>query len=145
MASMWEDLAGEGIFTAGNTYGTAVSGSGGLTTVDLVNAGNNRATAILTTTAVASSGNVTVKIQESTDDSTWTDITNAQTAAAYTFAAATAANTLQAISFNTNKRYVRGYGTLNSGTSVTLQLTFIAQRKFNPADLPGWINETGPA
>lgn len=142
---MWEDLAGQAIQTAGNTFGTAVSATGGLTTVDLKDAGNNRATAILTSTAVAGSGIVGVKIQESTDDSTWTDITNPVTGSAYAFTNVSAANDLQILSFNTNKRYVRGYGTLVSGTSVTLQLQFLAQRKMNPANTPGWINETGPS
>lgn len=145
MATMWEDLAGTAIQTAGNTFGTAVSASGGLITVDLKDAGNNRATALLTSTAVAGSGVVGVKIQESTDDSTWTDITNPVTAAAYTFTNVSAANDIQILSFNTNKRYVRGYGTLVSGTSATIQLQFLAQRKMNPANTPGWINETGPA
>ena len=144
MATMWEDLAGEAIVTAGNTFGTAVSVTGGLTGVDLVDAGNNRATALLTTTAVAGAGTATVKIQESTDNTTFTDITNPITAAAYTFTNVAAANALQTISFNTNARYVRGYATI-TGTSVTLQLTFIAQRKMNPANTPGWINETGPS
>ena len=145
MATMWEDLAGEAIQTAGNTFATPVSANGGLTGVDLKDAGNNRATAILTSTAVAASGNVTVKIQESTDNSTFTDITNPVTGATYTFTAVSAAEALQILSFNTNKRYVRGYGTLNSGTSVTLQLQFLTQRKMNPANTPGWINETGPS
>lgn len=144
MANMFEDLASSIITGAGNTFGTAVSATGALTAVDFVDAGNNRISAIVTTTAVAGAGTADIKIQESTDNSTWTDLTNPVTATAYVFPQLNAANQTQFISFNVNKRYVRGYATIG-GTSVTLQLTFMAQRKVSPANTPGWINETGPA
>lgn len=136
MANIFLDLENGAIKTAGNTFATPVSGTAGLTTVDMKDSVANYMSAILTTTAVAASGNVTVKIQESSDDSTWTDITGA------TFTAVTAAEALQLISFPVTKQYVRGYGTLNSGTSVTLQLVFLSQRRTTPANTGGWVNET---
>lgn len=135
-AGIFQDLQDNAIATVGNTFGTAVSATAGLTTVDMVNEVANRISAYLTSSAIASSGNVTVKIQESSDNSTWGDITGA------TFTATTAANDSQLISFNVTKRYVRGYATLNSGTSVTLQLTFFMQRRMVPANNGGWVNET---
>jgi hypothetical protein len=138
-AGIFLDLENNAIQSAGNTYGTAVSASGGLTAVDCVNMVGNRMTALLTSSAVAGSGNVTVKIQESTDDSTYTDITGA------TFTALTAANVTQIKSFNVIKQYVRGYATLNSGTSVTLQLQFLGQRRVTPISTGGFSTSSAPS
>ena len=137
MANIFLDLASNAIKLAGNTYGTAVSSTAALTGVDCVDAVGNMMSALLTSSAVSGSGNVTIKIQESSDDSTYADITGA------TFTAVSAANDLQLISFPVTKRYLRCHGTLNSGTSVTLQVTFLAQRKVTPDAKGGWTNETG--
>lgn len=141
MTNIFQDLANNAIFTAGNTYGTAISGTGILTGVDLIDGVANRVAAMVTCSAVASSGNVTIKIQESSDNVTFTDLVDPITGVAYTFSAITAANTVQLISFNTNKRYVAGYATLNSGTSVTAQLTFIADRRVTPTSKGGFVND----
>lgn len=138
---MFEDLGSNAIVTAGNAYGTAISSTAILTGVDLIDSGPNRVAALLTVTTVTGSGNVTIKIQESADNVTFTDIIDPVTSAAYTFAAATAINTTQLISFNTNKRYVAGYGTLNSGTSIVAALTFIADRKVTPTGKGGFVND----
>ena len=61
---------------------------------------------------------LTCKIQESSDNSTWTDVTGA----AYT--AVTASNNLQTIVFERTKRYLRHSRTI-SGTSPTFALSVI--------------------
>jgi len=140
-AGIFLDLASQGILQAGNAGGTAISGTAGLTAVDLVDCGANMATATVTVSAVASSGNVTLKMQESatTTDGDFTDITSATFATALT----AAAQTPQMISFQFKKRYVRVYATLVSGTSVTAQTLILCQRKTTPASSGGWTNETG--
>lgn len=137
MANIFLDLASNAIATAGNTYGTAISATAGLTTVDMVSDVGNMVSCLLTSSAVAGSGVGAVKIQESSDDSTWADITGA------TFTSVSAANALQLISFKLTKRYVRAHFTLSSGTSVTLQVTFLGQRRTTPSGNGGWANETG--
>jgi len=136
MANLHHDLTAECTFSALNTYGTAISSTAALTAVDCAAMASNMATAVITCSAVASSGNVTVKMQESSDNSTFTDITGAT-------ATITTANTVTNLSFPVTKQYVRAYGTLNSGTSVTAQVTLITNRKYPPANTPSWTNETG--
>ncbi len=135
-AGIFEDLQHNALYPAANIYGTAISGTAALTGVDMQAAGADRISALATVSAISSSGNVTVKFQESDDDGTYVDITGA------TFTAFTTVNTSQLISFNVSKRYVRAYGTLNSGTSVTCQITLLAQAKQRPANFGGWQNET---
>lgn len=137
MANIFLDLASNAKVAALNTYGTAVSSTAALTAVDCVDVVGNMMSAMLTTSAVSGSGNVTIKLQESADNVTFTDITGA------TFTAVTAANDLQIISFKPVQRYVQAYGTLNSGTSVTCQVTLIAQKRVTPTNSGGWSNTTG--
>jgi hypothetical protein len=61
------------------------------------------------------SPSLTGKIQESSDNSTWTDVSGA------TFTAVTASNNVQTITFERTKRYVRHARTV-SGTSPTFIL-----------------------
>lgn len=135
-AGIFLDLASNDVTTAGNTYGTAVSATGGLTGVDMVSSVGNMVSAIVTSTAVAGAGTAAIVIQESSDNSTYTTITGAS------FTTISAANALELISFKLTKRYVRGYATI-TGTSVTLQLTFIGQRRTTPSGNGGWVTETG--
>lgn len=134
MANIAEDLQNIGAVAAGNTFGTAVSGSGGLTAVDLVNDGANRISGLLTSTAVAGAGTASIQIQESADNSTWTDVAGAL------FTTISAANAQQLLSWNQTKRYVRGNCTI-TGTSVTLQLSYFYTAKTRPSNTGGWVNE----
>lgn len=137
MADIFQDLQHEALSPQpANTYGTAISSTAALTAIDLKDAGANRISALATVSVVTASGNVTVKFQESDDNVTFVDITGA------TFTAFTAINTAQLISFNVSKRYVQAYGTLNSGTSVTAQITVIAAAKQRPGNFGGWQNDT---
>lgn len=136
-AGIFLDLASNAVIGALNTFGTAVSATGDLLSVDAKDVVGNMATAILTTSAVSGSGNVTIRITESADNVTFTDVAGA------TFTAVTAANQQQIISFQTKKRYIGAASVLNSGTSVTCQVTFLGQRRTTPADNGGWVNDAG--
>lgn len=141
MASMIQDLAATGIITAGNTFNSAISGTGALTTVDFADQIHNRVTMLATVSVVTASGNVTIKAQESTDDSTWTDVLGVD-GLAQDITLSTV-NTVQSVSFNVTKRYVRAYATLNSGTSVTAQILFVGTRQITPQNAAGgWVNES---
>jgi hypothetical protein len=85
------------------------------TSLDMINA-DGRCFAVQVIGAVSgTTPSLTGKIQESTDGTTWTDVTNA------TFTAVTAANNLQVLVFERTKRYLRHARTV-SGTSPTFVL-----------------------
>lgn len=84
-------------------------------TVDL--RGFDSAAAIYSVGAVASSGNVTVKLQDSNNGSDWDDVAAANLVGA--FPAALLTNTVGRVGYTGGKRYLRAFGTLNSGTSVS--------------------------
>lgn len=119
----------------------AVTTSATGTSCDFADEVANRASCIQYISTVSGTGSPTQtgKIQESTDGTTWTDITGA------TFTATTTSNNVQLISFNVLKRYVRGYDTISGTTSpsFTLGRTFLAQRRMTPANNGGWVNDAG--
>ncbi len=136
MPNTFQDLSTNALLAVGNVWSTAVSSTAALTTVDF-NAGANMASVFIGCNSVSASGNVTFKVQESPDDSTWTDIVdNLGNTVAVTIETALEYHLL---SYNTNYRYNRLYGTLNSGTSVTVTTLFIAQNKSVPADFGGFV------
>ncbi len=142
MAGIFQDLQHSALTpAAGNAFGTPITTTGALTSVDMKDAGANRITAMVTCTAVTGAGVATITLQESVDNSTWTTVGNSQSGL---FAAISAANTLQTQSFNVTGRYVRGNVTTFTGTSVTIALTFIAQAKMTPANNGGFENYSYP-
>lgn len=74
-------------------------------------------------TVTGSSPSMTTKIQESSDNSTWTDIEGA------TFGPVSAAVNLQIINFKRTKRYVRIYSTITGTNPVFNYVALIIQRK----------------
>jgi hypothetical protein len=66
---------------------------------------------------------LTGKIQESSDNSTWTDVTGA------TFTAVTAANNLQKITFLRTKRYLRHSYTVSGTSPVMITCVLLGQQK----------------
>lgn len=65
------------------------------------------------------------KVQESSDDSTYTDVSGA------TFTQVTASNNLQIVQFQRTKRYVRYAGTIAGTTpSFTMGVVFVGQKQF---------------
>jgi hypothetical protein len=96
-------------------YPVSVNDTNNADTIDLLDA-DQRCFCIQMIGAVGgTSPSLTGKMQESSDGSTWTDISGA------TFTAVTASSSLQVITFDRTKRYVRHYRTV-SGTSPTFLL-----------------------
>lgn len=100
---------------------TSTTASG---TLDFIN-GEGRCCAIQQIGAVSgTSPSLAGKIQESSDGSTWTDISGA------TFTAVTSTDNTQSISFDRTKRYLRYVATI-TGTSPSFQIAalMIEQKK----------------
>ena len=114
MSTKLQDLAHQAILGP-SPYPASVSDTNNGDTVDLIDA-DNRCFAIQFVGAVGGTTPALAgKMQESTDGTTWTDIGGA------TFAAVAASNSLQVISFERAKRYVRHYRTV-TGTTPTFVL-----------------------
>lgn len=102
----------------------SVNDTVGGSAVDLIDA-DGRCFAIQLVGAVAgASPALAGKIQESDDSSIWTDVAGA------TFAAVTAANNVQVITFDRTKRYVRHHRTVSgTGPSFLLGVLIGEQKK----------------
>ncbi len=122
MSTKLHDFAHQAILGGGltpRTVTTTVTGSA----VDLVT-GDGRCFAVQQVGAVSgTSPSLAGKLQESADGSSgWADITGA------TFAAVTATDNVQAITFDRTQRYVRYVGTV-SGTSPSFALAVIVSEQ----------------
>lgn len=73
-------------------------------------------TYVIHTGAIVASGNFTPKMQESDDNSAWSDVAAADLLGS--FPAALSASTAIRVGYKGNKRYTRPVLTLNSGTSI---------------------------
>lgn len=106
----------------------AVTATGTGSAVDLGN-GVNSTNAILEVGAVTgTTPTLDVKLQESDDNATWTDISGGA------FTQITAATQRQAIRVQRSKRYCRGQATVGGTTpSFTLCLEILAQKKYTGA------------
>ena len=117
MSTKIQDFANQailGIGLAPQIATSTVTGTGG----DLIN-GDGRCFAYQQVGAVSgTSPTLDGKIQESSDNSTWTDVAGA------TFTQVTAANNYQAITFDRTKRYLRYLGTIG-GTSPSFALAVV--------------------
>lgn len=91
------------------------------TGIDLL--GFNAAAVIINTGAIAGSGNFTPKLQESDDNTTFTDVAAADLIG--TFPAVLAASSVYKVGYRGNKRYVRSVITLNSGTSIAASVVVV--------------------
>src|SRR5947209_20472367 len=105
MSTQLHDIPSNAILGAGltpRTLTTSVNGTG----ADFIS-GDGRCTAIQQVgTLAGTSPSLTGKIQESSDQTTWSDVTGA------TFTAVTTNDNVQAISFDRTKRYLRYVGTV---------------------------------
>ena len=70
----------------------------------------------ITVGAIAGSGNVTPKLQHSVNDSDWDDVAAADLLGE--FPEELVASTTYKVGYRGGRRYLRVFGTLNSGTSV---------------------------
>ena len=114
MSTKLSDLANNAQLGA-SAYPATVNDTNNGSAVDLLDA-DGPCFAVQVIGAVGgTSPSLTGKIQESSDNSTWTDVPGA------TFTAVTASNNVQTITFERTKRYVRHHRTV-SGTSPTFIL-----------------------
>jgi hypothetical protein len=114
MSTKLHDLKSEALLGA-SPFPVSVTTTAGDDTIDLIDA-DGRCFCIQMVGAVGgTTPSLAGKMQESSDGTTWTDISGA------TFNSVTASNDLQVISFDRTKRYVRHFHTI-AGTSPTFLL-----------------------
>lgn len=85
--------------------------------------GCNSVALAITTGAIVASGNFTPKLQESDDNSTFTDVAASDLHGS--FVSALAASTAYKVGYKGFKRYIRPVLTLNSGTSIAASVAVI--------------------
>lgn len=95
---------------------TLTPGSGGYVGADLQ--GYSGAQAVISTGAVAAAGVFNFKLQESDDNTTFTDVIAAEYDSEITPTTTAAANTVYRIGYRGAKRYIAVLATLVSGTSL---------------------------
>lgn len=78
----------------------------------------NSAVVVFNTGVIAGAGNMTPKVQESDDNAAWNDVAAIDQLGV--LPAVLLTGTVVRAGYRGNKRYLRGVGTLNSGTSVAL-------------------------
>jgi hypothetical protein len=114
MSTALNDLKNQALLGA-SVYPASVNDTNNGSSIDMIDA-DGRCFAIQVIGAVGgTSPSLAGKIQESSDNSTWSDVTGA------TFTAVTASNNVQTIVFDRTKRYLRHFRTV-SGTSPTFLL-----------------------
>lgn len=125
----------------------AITASGNGTGVDCAEVGTRVCTAILNGGAVSgTSPTLDVKIQESSDNSTFTDCVKPDGSTTAAFTQVAAANALEVMTFVAHKRYIRCVKTIggSSTPTVTAGVILLGQKK-NPggSNIGGWVNESG--
>ena len=117
MSTKFQDVASAALLNSG-LYPQSVSASGTGPSIDLLQA-DGRCFAVQHVGALGGTApTVTGKIEESSDGSTWSDVSGA------TFTVVSASNNVQIISFDRTKRYVR-YNYALGGTSPTALLAAV--------------------
>jgi hypothetical protein len=117
MSTAINDLKNQALIGA-SVYPATINDTNNGASIDMIDAdGRCFATQVIGTVG-GTSPSLTCKIQESSDNSTWTDVTGA------TFTAVTASNNLQTIVFDRTKRYLRHSRTI-AGTSPTFALAVL--------------------
>jgi hypothetical protein len=114
MSTKLHDVADQALLGA-SVYPATVNDTNTGSSIDMIDADGSCFAVQVIGTVSGTSPSLAGKIQESSDNSTWTDVTNA------TFTAVTASNSVQTISFERTKRYLRHSRTV-SGTSPQFAL-----------------------
>jgi hypothetical protein len=124
MASLVKDLLNNTV--RANTFSTvaATTGTTAGSSADFVNA-ENPVTMIVDCFGPMGALSHQIKAQESTDGTTWADITGASIAAATTTGTS-------AVTFNRSLQYLRGYSTILSATTGAMIVKLIAPVKQIP-------------
>jgi hypothetical protein len=114
MSTALHDVKNQALLGA-SVYPSTVNDTNNGSAIDMQDA-DGRCFAVQAVGSVTGTGpSLAGKIQESADNSTWTDVSGA------TFTAVTASNNLQTIAFDRTKRYLRHSRTV-AGTSPTFGL-----------------------
>lgn len=122
MSTALNDVKNQALLGA-SVYPASVNDTTNGSSVDMINA-DGRCFAIQVIGAVTgTSPSLTGKIQESDDNSTWSDVSGA------TFAAVTASSNLQTIVFDRTKRYLRHHRTVSGTTPAFLLGVLIGEQK----------------
>ena len=122
MSTAINDLKNQALMGA-SVYPASVDDTTNGTAIDMLDA-DGRCFAIQVIGAVdGTTPSLTGKIQESSDNSTWTDVTNA------TFTAVTESSSLQTIVFDRTKRYLRHHRTVSGSTPTFLLGVLIGEQK----------------
>ncbi|HEX3148465.1 MAG TPA: hypothetical protein VHR66_10300 [Gemmataceae bacterium] len=114
MSTKLADVANEALLGA-SVYPVSVNDTNTGSAIDMFDGDGSCFAAQVIGAVTGTSPSLTGKIQESSDNSTWTDVSGA------TFTAVTASNSVQTITFERTKRYLRHARTV-SGTSPTFIL-----------------------
>ena len=101
-----------------SVYPATVNDTNGGTAIDLLDADGPCFAVQVVGTVGGTSPSLTGKIQESSDNSTWTDVAGAA------FTAVTASGNVQTITFERTRRYLRHHRTV-SGTSPSFPLAVL--------------------
>jgi hypothetical protein len=122
MSTALNDVKNQALLGA-SAYPASVNDTNNGSSVDMINA-DGRCFAIQVIGAVTgTSPSLTGKIQESDDNSTWSDVSGA------TFTAVTASSNLQTIVFDRTKRYLRHFRTVSGTTPAFLLGVLIGEQK----------------
>jgi hypothetical protein len=122
MSTALNDVKNQALLGA-SVYPASVNDTNNGSSVDMINA-DGRCFAIQVIGAVTgTSPSLTGKIQESDDNSTWSDVSGA------TFTAVTASSNLQTIVFDRTKRYLRHFRTVSGTTPAFLLGVLIGEQK----------------
>ncbi len=106
-----------------SVYPASVNDTNNGSTVDMINADGPCFAMQVIGAVTGTTPSLTGKIQESDDDSTWTDVADA------TFTAVTASDNVQTIVFERTKRYLRHYRTVSGTTPAFLLSVLIGEQK----------------
>ena len=117
MSTKLSDLPNEALLGA-SVYPATVNDTNSGSAIDMIDADGSCFAVQAIGTVSGTTPSLTGKIQESADNSTWTDVAGA------TFAAVAASNSVQAITFERTKRYLRHARTV-SGSSPTFPLAVV--------------------
>ena len=117
MSTKLSDLANEALLGA-SVYPATVNDTNNGLTVDGIDADGSCFAVQVIGTVGGTTPSLTGKIQESADNSTWTDVSGS------TFTAVTTSSNVQTIVFERTKRYLRHFRT-TTGTSPTFPLTVL--------------------
>jgi hypothetical protein len=120
-------------------YGAAGSAIGTVNGVGIDTAGFNEACVVLSVGAVAATGTLNVKIQDSADNSSWADVTSA----AFVAVTDSGDNQVQIgmlkLDGNTVRRYIRVVGVVATAAADYGASVLLLNKQYHPDQTPAFI------